>query len=73
MPEITITLDVSYAQELASTARTTVRKIDLALENKSLKPGIEHDLDNRAQTLAKAATIIEIALHERALANVGNK
>lgn len=71
MATITIELEVAHAQELASTARTTIKKIDWVLENKP--PRKQTDvigLDLRAKILTLAATKIETALHQRALSNV---
>jgi hypothetical protein len=70
MPTITIELEVMAAQELLSTARTTVKKIDWVLENTPpKKPGQAADLDNRAKVLTLTANIIEAVLHKRALEN----
>jgi hypothetical protein len=70
MPKISIELEVSDAQEVASTLRTTVKKIDWVLDNKPpSKPGASADLDSRAQQLTKIAEQIETMLHDRARAN----
>jgi hypothetical protein len=70
MSKITIELEVEQAQELASTVRTTVKKIDWVLENTPpKKPGQAKDLDARAKLLTLAANTIEEALNARALAN----
>jgi hypothetical protein len=70
MQKVTIELDVQQAQELASTARTTIKKIDWVLENTPpKKPGQAADLDARAKILTLAANTIEAALHARALEN----
>jgi hypothetical protein len=70
MSKIAIEFDVEAAQELASTVRTVVRKIDYVLENTPpKKPGQAVDLDARAKLLTQIAANIEAALHHRALAN----
>jgi hypothetical protein len=71
MAKITIEFEVAEAQEIASTLRTVVSKIDWTLENKPpQKRGALQDLDDRAKLLTIAATTIETALHQRALGNV---
>jgi hypothetical protein len=67
--KVTIELTVEALQELASTANTTVRKIDWVLENKPPKKAQAEAMDARAKLLQKTANIIEKALNDRALAN----
>jgi hypothetical protein len=71
VPKITIEFEVEQAQEIASTIRTTVKKIDFVLDNPPLKmrPGQISDLDARAKLLTTAAQHIEDMLNARALAN----
>jgi hypothetical protein len=70
MQKMTIELSIDALQELASTARTTARKIDWVLENRPPKEKDAKDLDERAKLLMKTAAIIEKALNARALENV---
>lgn len=67
--KITIELTIEAAQELASTASTTANKIDWVLENRPPKKAQAAVLDERAKLLTKTATLIETALHKRALEN----
>jgi hypothetical protein len=70
MPVVNIELEVADAQEVASTLRSTVKKIDWVLENKPpYKPGEADRLDERARTLTIVAELIETILHQRALSN----
>jgi|GEM_PF-3425653 hypothetical protein len=72
MEKVTIEFEIAQAQEVASTIRTTVKKIDFVLDNPppKMKPGQLSDLDVRAKILTVAAQTIEDKLHARALANV---
>lgn len=71
MPVINVELDIVDAQEVASSLRTMVRKIDYILEtNPPGKPGDASRLDIRAKQLTIVAHSIETALHQRALNNV---
>jgi hypothetical protein len=70
MPTITVELEVAMAQELASVARGKAKGIDWVLENKPPVPKKALELDERAKILVQAATLIETALHQRALGNV---
>jgi hypothetical protein len=70
MSKVNLEVDVEVAQELASTIRTVVKKIDWVLENTPpKKPGQAADLDARAKLLTQTAAYIESILHQRALAN----
>jgi hypothetical protein len=74
MDTITIILEVSAAQEIASTIRSTVRKIDLVLDkNPPTRNGEAEKLDNRAKLLTQTAALIEATLHQRALNNGKSK
>lgn len=70
MPVINIELEVVDAQEVASSLRTIVNKIDWILENKPpTKLGEANRLDLRAKQLTIVAQNIETCLHQRALNN----
>jgi hypothetical protein len=74
MPIVMIELQVDDAQEVASTLRTTVKKIDWVLENNPpRRSGDAERLDERAKTLTIVAEHIETILHQRALAEANNK
>jgi hypothetical protein len=74
MPVVMIELQVDDAQEVASTIRTVVSKIDWVLENNPpRKPGDAERLDMRAKTLTIVAEHIETTLHQRALSEANNK
>jgi hypothetical protein len=65
--KVTIDFDIEAAQELASTIRTLVRKIDWTLDNSPLRVAEKAKLDVRAALLTRTATLIEDKLNSRAL------
>jgi hypothetical protein len=74
MPSQTLVIELSVddAQEVASTLRTTVKKIDWVLENKPpSRRGEAERLDERAKQLSVIAQHIETCLHQRALTAQG--
>jgi hypothetical protein len=71
--KIVLQFDMEALQEVASTLRTTVKKIDWVIENRPPKKSELERLDVRAKLLTMTASQIEEALHERAKANPINK
>lgn len=70
MPKISVEFEVVQAQELASTAKTAANRIGWVLENnRPTKKGAAEDLVTRLELLTRAATAIDAALNQRALAN----
>lgn len=68
MAKVRIELEVEDAQKLASSLRYEVRKIDWVLDNTpSEKIKAPEKMDAKAKYLATMATLIEAALHKRAL------
>jgi hypothetical protein len=66
MAKIKIELEIADCNELVSSLRSLVKKIDYVLDNyPPRKPGESERLDTRGKHLTLMATMIEMALYQQ--------